>query len=613
MPRLSISLDIASNPLSFLYDTTALVRRLLFSNNEPGFLTTISPEFCFADTAGTTPATIGGTVGLVLDRSQGLVLGPELVTNGTFDTDTGWTLGTGWAIADGVATKVAGTADFARFTFAAPLTTAKTYIVQFDVVRSSTSGTIFPRFGGGTTVNGSTVSGSGTFRTALVAASGNGRIEFVPNSTFAGTIDNISVRELPGNHWTQATSASRPILGRKPVGGRRNLLTRTEEFDNAAWQKTRSSISANVAVAPDGTMTADKLIEDTSANSHFIQTPSPAPTASGDVTVSCFAKADTRNIFLIVTQDAANVFRNAFFDVSEGQVLSVASGLTALIEPFGNGWFRCSVSQVQPSSGAIRMFPSLAAVDGSPIYQGDGTSGLFIWGAQIELGSTATPYQRVTTAFDVTEAGKANRHYLYGGGSADPRWMITPTITPGTDKVQVFAGLRKLSDAGGFGAVFAEMSTDSALNNGAIGVFAPVASTTAYGFRSRGTAAFSPIASGTLPAPSTNVLTGLGDISGDLATLRIDGAEVAASTADQGTGNFLAYPAYIGARGGVSLFFTGEIYSLITRFGPNLTATELERVEAYVANLTPDLVAASEVTWNDSTDTYTQNLVGLGV
>jgi hypothetical protein len=69
---------------------------------------------------------------------------------------------------------------------------------------------------------------------------------------------------------------------------------------------------------------------------------------------------------------------------------------------------------------------------------------------------------------------------------------------------------------------------------------------------------------------------------------------------------------FIGARNGTSIFFNGYLDQLITRFGTNLDTGAIETTEKYVSTKVPELVAASEVTWNASTDTYTQNLVGLG-
>jgi hypothetical protein len=187
----------------------------------------------------------------------------------------------------------------------------------------------------------------------------------------------------------------------------------------------------------------------------------------------------------------------------------------------------------------------------------------------------------VTTQYDVTEAGVASVSYLYFDGGSDN--MVTSTITPGIDKAQVFAGVRKLNNSTG---VIAEFSVNF-VSGGSFGLFCeggPGAANN-YAFGSTGSLAAQTIAS-PFVAPITNVLTGLGDISGDRATLRVNGTQVAQNTGDQGTGNYLAYPLYLGGRAGTSLFFSGHLYSLITRFGANLDAPTIASTEAYVAGKT---------------------------
>jgi hypothetical protein len=204
----------------------------------------------------------------------------------------------------------------------------------------------------------------------------------------------------------------------------------------------------------------------------------------------------------------------------------------------------------------------LSSADNSQSVTANGADGVLFWGAQLELGSTATPYQRVTTQFDVTEAGVPDVHYLFHGGASDPRWMITPTITPGTDKVTVWASVRKQSDAARGTVV--EHSASIASNNGTFHLTAPNAASATFAFESKGTALTDAVA--TFAAPTTRVITGIGDISGDNATFRVNGAQQDQDTGDQGTGNYLAYPMYIGMRGGTSLPFNGNLYGLIVRF-----------------------------------------------
>jgi hypothetical protein len=161
--------------------------------------------------------------------------------------------------------------------------------------------------------------------------------------------------------------------------------------------------------------------------------------------------------------------------------------------------------------------------------------------------------------------------------------MVTPTITPGIDKAQVFGGMRKLSDALGIG-VFCELSVSAPGNNGAFRMGAPAAGAS-YAWLSKGTILATATASG-FAAPITNVVTGIGDISGDVATIRVNGVDLQTTTTDQGTGNYLAYPLYLGRRGGVGNPFNGRMYSLIVRFGANLDNTAITRTENWVNSKT---------------------------
>jgi len=196
--------------------------------------------------------------------------------------------------------------------------------------------------------------------------------------------------------------------------------------------------------------------------------------------------------------------------------------------------------------------------------------------AQLELGSTATAYQRVTTQYDVTESGVQSLSYLFFDGVAN--FLVTPTITPGVDKAQVFVGVRKLSDAAR--GTIVEHSATIASNNGSFHLTAPNAASATFGFESKGTTLTDAVA--TFAAPTTRVVTGVGDIAGDSTSIRANGTQQDQDTTDQGTGNFLAYPLYIGRRAGTTLPFNGQIYSMIVRFGANLDAGTITSTETFV-------------------------------
>ena len=362
----------------------------------------------FQDAAGTIPVTaVGQPVGLQLDKSKGLVLGPELVTNGTFDTDT-----SGWASSTlliSTAAVVSGefqvTASVAsgRQVSAISCVVGKTYLVVGSCRLISGTGSAF--IGIADTLAGASIYGAALNNTSTPIQT---RAQFVATATtmyvVAGStggsgvtrFDNISVREIPGNHRTQSISLNRPTL-----------------------------------------------------------------------------------------------------------------------------------------------------------LQDDG--GLY---------------------------------YLSYDGINDS--MATASFAWGTDKVTVVAGVRKLWDAAP--GVVTEFSASVSANLGSFGMFAPGANSGVDAqritFTSLGSTSvvfirpIDPIA-----APVTAVVSGLGNISGDLATLRINGTQVAQSTADQGTGNYGTYQVFFGARGGTSFFFNGREYR---QFAINrlLTTDELAQIEAYTNSKT---------------------------
>lgn len=538
----------------------------LFSSNEvgvwydPSDLTTL-----FQDAAGTTPVTAAGQpVGLVLDKSRGLALGPELVVNGDFSSGaTGWTVPAGWSISSGGAV-ASGTSS--SLLSGSTVTAGRSYRVEFDVV-SYTSGTLFVRLGAGTAAT-TTSSGRKSF---ILTATTTAGVEFYGGSINA-TIDNISVRELAGNHATQTTAASRPTYGVVPATGRRNLLTWTT-FGGAAAGTPGSAPTDWPFNSSGGSITS----------------------ASGGVIG--FSAAAARQIIGQAVTIAANqtqTWRVRVVSNPNGlqfsQLFAVinSTGLSTL-EYFANGSLVSNTVYV-PQAGDVL---SARLVNGgtqiAPTFRiGVGASGVATGSAsftepQAEIGSTATNYQRVGSAFDVTEAGVPSLHYLSFDGVDD--FLVTPTITPNIDKVQVFAGVRKLSDAAT--GILVESSANLNANAGSFYITLPTNTSGSNSFLSRGSIVPSQGPSFTALAPVTNVLTGLGDISGDLATLRVNGTQAAQSTADQGTGNYLAYPLFIGRRGGTSLPFNGQLYGLITRFsGTNLDASLISQTERWMGSKT---------------------------
>jgi len=168
-------------------------------------------------------------------------------------------------------------------------------------------------------------------------------------------------------------------------------------------------------------------------------------------------------------------------------------------------------------------------------------------------------------------------YYLSFDGTDDG--MATPSINfTGTNKMTVWAGVRKLSDANP--AMLIELSADINSNAGTFAVHAPkFGSQARFNFESKGTVIATAI-DVSAAAPVSKVLCLQGDISGDIARLRANGTVAQTSTADQGTGNYGNYPLYIGRRGGTTLPFNGRIYQLIVR-GAESNAGQIAAGEAW--------------------------------
>lgn len=177
----------------------------------------------------------------------------------------------------------------------------------------------------------------------------------------------------------------------------RNLLTFSEEFTNAAWTKTQVAVTADQQVNPfNGLSTADRVIEDTAASAHTIDT-TTAPTLVGSTTYtfSVYAKAQTRDrIYLRMASGGAfNAAKEAWFHLSgpAGTASNASAGTTARIQAMDDNWYRCSITATADGNGTADCVIGLAAAAGQSSYTGTGRS-VFIWGAQLEAAFQAGDY-----------------------------------------------------------------------------------------------------------------------------------------------------------------------------------------------------------------------------
>ena len=508
---------------------------------------TVQPQpVLFQDSAGTTPVTaVEQPVGLMLDKSKGLALGAELVTNGDFSNGTtGWTVINGGTITVslGVATIANGVASETALRL--PTLLANTYyIFSADVISIATLGSFYlvpPKGGSPSNI---AISTTGSKKGIIYSGSGGSGFRIAMGSIIVGasySITNISVKQIAGNHAFQATAGNRPLLS-----ARVNLLTKTEDFsDNTVWSKVTTTVTPNDVIAPDGTLTASKIVF-----------------ANNSSEISCGGFTLT-----------GATLGTAWVKGTAGQTVHFYDGVTALTPSLLTGvWQQLSFT----SSTGLKYF-DLGASNGATART------VWLWHPDLRptnSGALLPAYQRVNTASDYDTVGFPL--YLKANGTSSA--MSTNSIDfTATDKMTVVMGVRKLSDAATGGLI--ELSADWSANNGSFLIASPNGAALNYVSAVKGSLNAVLVANG-FSAPIASVLTLLGNISGDLAQIRVSGAILVTATNDLGISNFGNYPLYLFAKSGTGSFLNGQFYGAIIRGAQSDTAS-VTQTENYMAQKT---------------------------
>jgi hypothetical protein len=213
---------------------------------------------------------------------------------------------------------------------------------------------------------------------------------------------------------------------------RTNMFAHSENINTATWaQFVEAIVTPNAIIAPNGTQTAFKVTANTVNYPHGVgQTFGPTNLAT--YTVSIYAKKGELDAFRIFAW-----YGGAWvaFNLTSGTVTSTSGGVTSAISSVGNGWYRCSMTWTASGSDGIRF--SLSDNYPNDYWAGNGTSGLYFWGPQVEPGTFATSYISSNTSF-TSRAGSAYYYdsvgtlriappnqprYGYGYDSTTNKWV----------------------------------------------------------------------------------------------------------------------------------------------------------------------------------------------
>jgi hypothetical protein len=175
-----------------------------------------------------------------------------------------------------------------------------------------------------------------------------------------------------------------------------NLLEYSEQFNNAYWNATNAVVTSNTATAPNGTLTADTIAF--SSGGYF----GKILTSSGVHSYSVYAKYIGTQ-WLYVQNYNGNDF-GAWFDIQNGVVGTIESGVTASIEQAENGFYRCTITMTASSSSSSYWVFFNTTGNGSF----SRTGSAYFWGAQLVEGSTAKDYQKTETRLNIPRLDYSN-------------------------------------------------------------------------------------------------------------------------------------------------------------------------------------------------------------
>jgi len=245
-----------------------------------------------------------------------------------------------------------------------------------------------------------TVAGSSTYASIEAVGDGWYRCNLQTLSSAFPTIfiadadNSATVTDSGGLYlWGASLTATEYPVGYVTT---RNLLPDSQDFERSTWNKVAVTVDDDVALAPDGTLTADKIVENLGSGLHFINQINIPYTAGVTYSISNYFKAGERTkayVYMPSPMFSASD-RSVLLDLTSGTYTYSGSG-TVTMTDVGNGWWKVVLTITAAASGSgYGNSVNLADASGNLSYAGDGISGLYRWGAQLEPGTTATDYVR---------------------------------------------------------------------------------------------------------------------------------------------------------------------------------------------------------------------------
>lgn len=376
----------------------------------------------------------------------------ELLTNNTFANGTaGWTASSATlTVNDRVlrltATSLTGTVQFYRTS--AAITQYAPYAIRSMLIDGAqTSALSLGRFisaGNNNAYDYSTARGLGIIARVTDSASSEAQFPAVVSSTSGFTAGAYT--ECAYSSYTRCF-----LVDNGP-----NLLTYSDQFDNAAWTKSAATVTANETTAPDGTVTADALEETTASSAHYVIQQSTVAVSALDYAFACALKSNGRQwSFLRMSDSVGSTQVYQTFDLTNGVLGSTSSvganwsNLRSFIRALGNGWYYCCiVARKTNAATGVSAWIGPSSGDNVSSYVGIAGTGIRVWRATLAQSSVPTRLVQTTSAALPTGTAQTGSNLYVKGGPAS----ASGSLLAG-DLVQVGNQLQQLTASLDFDAV----------------------------------------------------------------------------------------------------------------------------------------------------------------
>lgn len=431
------------------------------------------------------------------------------------------------------------------------------------------------------------------FASAAATIGGSAVQTFTPTSytsgsTFTSTSSDVwtingTARIVPdGNHATQSTSTARPTLS-----ARYNLLTYSEQFNNAAWGSINLTITANQTVAPDGTTTAE-MISETTANAQHSLYQNPGVVSGVNYTASVALKQGTQRyaVLSFATGSTNQVRFAAVVDLQTGTItqtntLNSPTGTSSSISSLGSGWYRVTITQAATTTAGFLVVAmsntgtptTFIAGTLDPSYTGNASNNIYIWGAEVRAtndGVGLPVYQRIADAntydsvgfpyyikFDGVDDKLATSSVAFGSSKTLSGWFSARQLSSQTNK-DYFGGDWHVGSTGRW-VMYIDGSSqiNVAVNCGS------TATATSSGYA----------------VISTKIASFNSNANTPSLSLSINGASAASTTASQGASSLVNQPIYLSSD--TTYYSNIRIYGAILRIASS-TSTEISNTETWL-------------------------------